>query len=784
VATSTKRIKRGILLALLCGLACFAVAVSLRADTCSYTYTCGASAACAQMMGGYSGTLTESGPDMNWNKCEAVRKSVIPNGSTSCTCTSGDSAAVGTAPQVAVGHNLQQNMVSLGANMMVSNIKNPYVSQFMSSFTNSFLQSVFDNQAEAQRQREIIDQQLAEQQRQQEEQRRIAEQQRIDAMFARLNRELKLEGLPFGLSLKAMNTNAGLELKGMNSPGPDSLTLKLSPATPTSYGLKGLPGIYVGGPAGSDGSKTPGQASAGNPNLVSGPGTGTTGPGIPGLPGIYLDADKPEQSAQLAQAAKNLSGQEQTLAQDTALESAQRNPNWSGPTPDPKVQAFQETVQDYDRTADAAKVAQKKWNDAQSRADADKTVLDIARSKLNTENATPAQQQAFNQMLNAAQSDEDAAEAARKVFDGANATLSINRTNAASALADLAPARGASSNLQIASGSSTRLTPNPTASSATVDLSQARSSTPMSLKLNTENDNPRPTVPVHAASVDQKPAPDPVQDLAGCLSSVAGHPITAGTSLPTPAELREHLQNAQEAIRRLVENHETQEDLREDATEQINDAVNDAKKQAFDLTVDFVMHKAITGVRSQIWESGREVEDLQKLAASEADPEKLTALRSQITEATVRHDNLKLAREVLENGKDRLEERARLRDFREWTSKPEELHQTTGQMEGVKQLVQAALAESKVKAALRYTPYVDSIVTWGSSLIDTTYDLAEEYVSATELDQYNNNSAQYLKAVSAVNRRVKVSVAQLNCYKNGPTTPAKPATQITNLQPK
>jgi len=244
------------------------------------------------------------------------------------------------------------------------------------------------------------------------------------------------------------------------------------------------------------------------------------------------------------------------------------------------------------------------------------------------------------------------------------------------------------------------------------------------------------------------------------------------------------LQNAQEAIRRLVENHETQEDLREDATEQINDAVNDAKKQAFDLTVDFVMHKAITGVRSQIWESGREVEDLQKLAASEADPEKLTALRSQITEATVRHDNLKLAREVLENGKDRLEERARLRDFREWTSKPEELHQTTGQMEGVKQLVQAALAESKVKAALRYTPYVDSIVTWGSSLIDTTYDLAEEYVSATELDQYNNNSAQYLKAVSAVNRRVKVSVAQLNCYKNGPTTPANPATQITNLQPK
>jgi DNA repair exonuclease SbcCD ATPase subunit len=254
--------------------------------------------------------------------------------------------------------------------------------------------------------------------------------------------------------------------------------------------------------------------------------------------------------------------------------------------------------------------------------------------------------------------------------------------------------------------------------------------------------------------------------------------------LPTPEELRQQLQNTEEAIRQLVESRETEEDLREDASEQIKDAVHDAKKQAFDLTVDFVMHKAIAGVRSGIWQSGREVEDLQKLAASEADPAKLTALHSQMQQAATRQENLKLAREVLEKGKEQLAGRARLRDFREWTSKPEELEQTKGQMEGVKQLVEAALDENRVKAALRYTPYVDSIVKWGGSLIDTTYDLAEEYVSAKEIDQYNRNSAQYLEGLDALNRRVKVSVAQLNCYKSGPATPPEQAIQITELQPR
>src|SRR5947209_10427011 len=129
--------------------------------------------------------------------------------------------------KIAEGHNLQQNMVSYGANMMVSNIQNSTTRSFMNGFTNTFLQRMFDNQQAADSQRQILEQQLQERRRQEEEQRRIAEQQRLDAMFARLDSRLKLQGLPFSLALKPMNSGAPLELKGMNSSGPEALQLKL-----------------------------------------------------------------------------------------------------------------------------------------------------------------------------------------------------------------------------------------------------------------------------------------------------------------------------------------------------------------------------------------------------------------------------------------------------------------------------------------------------------------------------------------------------------------------------
>ncbi len=453
---------------------CLAGALTAGADTCSYNYHCGSSG-CAELMGGWSGTRSQSG--ITQAQCEQARMQAIPTGSSPCTCTSGDSGSTANPASdvhIATGHNLQQNMVSLGANAMIMNIKNPYMSTFMSHATNSFLQTMFDNQQQADQQRQIMEQQLAEQRRRDEERRRREQQERLDAMFARLNRELKLEGVPFGLSLKTMTLDTDLELKDMNSADPSALKLKMSSSTPTSYGLKGLPGIYVGGPAGGDGQDSP--AGGGNPNLASGPGTGTTGPGIPGLPGIYLDNVQPSQAPQLAQAAEKLSGPERDLAQDAALQAAQQNPVLTATSQDPAVQGFQQNLQTYNQAAADSKNAQQQASDAQGRVDTDHSVLDMARGKLDTANATPAQQAAYGQMVAAAKTDEDAAVAAQKIFDNANATLSISRGNAATSLAALTPAS--------------------TGSSSVVDLSHARSTTPVNLKTATMNPVPVRSVPV------------------------------------------------------------------------------------------------------------------------------------------------------------------------------------------------------------------------------------------------------------------------------------------------
>ncbi len=256
--------------------------------------------------------------------------------------------------------------------------------------------------------------------------------------------------------------------------------------------------------------------------------------------------------------------------------------------------------------------------------------------------------------------------------------------------------------------------------------------------------------------------------LHACLADAAGHPLPENAALPTPAELRKQVQEAQEAIRKLVESHEKEDALREEADEQVKDAVHDAKKQAFDLTMDYVLHQAQVGTRLGVWKSGGELEDLEKVAAGEKDAARLAQLHARMDQVAARQENFKQALEVLKTTQDRVEEQERLRDFGEWANMdPKELQQASGYMEGVKQLAQAALAEDKVKAALHFTPFIDSGVKWGSSLIDTSYDLLEEYVSARQLDQLNNNSTQYLKALSALNQRVKVSVQQLNCYKGG-----------------
>ena len=109
--------------------------------------------------------------------------------------------------------NFKQDMLTNSVNLMiVSKTTNPMVSSFMQGAATGFISSMFANNAEAQRQQQAMNAEIIRRQQEQQEQRRIAEQQRVDAMFARLNRQLKLEGLPFGLSLRPMNTGQDLTL--------------------------------------------------------------------------------------------------------------------------------------------------------------------------------------------------------------------------------------------------------------------------------------------------------------------------------------------------------------------------------------------------------------------------------------------------------------------------------------------------------------------------------------------------------------------------------------------
>jgi hypothetical protein len=722
-----KRMNRGVLLVLLSYLACGPGAVSLLADTCSYTYHCGGPQ-CASLMGGYSGTRSQSGVTMA--QCEAARKAALPYGSSPCTCTADGANPASGDVKVAVGHNLQQNMVSLGANAMVANIKNPYMSQFMSSFTNSFLQTMFDNQAEAQRQRQIIDQQLTEQRQRQQEQRRIAEEQRIDAMFARLKSELKLEGVPFGLTLKPMNSNTDLELKGFNSSGPEALKLKLQPATSTSYGLKGLPGIYVGGPAASDTAAASGDAPKTNPNLVSGPGTGTTGPGIPGLPGIYLDAAQPQQAVQLAQAANRLSGSDQSLAQDVALHAAEKNPALTGPSDDTKVQNFQQTAQQYDQAAEAARAAQEQWTDSQSRADADKSVIDMARSKLDMKNATPVQQQAFNQMLQAAKSDEDAAEAARKIFDGANASLSASRTNAAAALAVLAL---------------------PPSDSSVVDLSHAKTN-PIVADLKTPDRNGAPLPLTHTAA-----APRPV---------------------PTQAQLRIRLEGLQEALRRLAEDEKKRGVARAEAAKDVNDAVGDAEERGLEMLFNLLTTGwdncaplAQGGVVGKFErDAARIPEQIEEVYRKASEAKDFSTLGS-FNEKKEQLDRTKLWLEDSINQIKRY--KARVSELQATGKTKEILENSNGDwqssLEGLYKTIEMGLEDKPIAEYLeKHADLAGCHVVAlkaTSSAIDSVYDLFKEGDAAVELRDLDENTEKFLTAQKSLDAKLKSTVAQLNCYK-------------------
>ena len=651
--------------------------------------------------------------------------------------------------------NFQQDMLTNSVNLLiVSNTKNPFVSSFMQGAASGFISSMFQNNAEADRQRAIMQQQIIERQREAERRRRIAEQQRLDAMFARLSAALKLEGVPLTLSLKNMDSSSpdSLQLKSMNSVGPDGLKLKMNEASPTAYGLKGLPGIYLGGPGGSDSRSSGAVASASqnstgsNPNLANGPGTGTTGPGIPGLPGIYLDTAQPAQAPQLAQAAQTMTGPERTVAEDTAIHAAEKDSELTGSPQDPKVQSFQQADQDYKQALEANTAAAQQLEETQRHVESDKGVVEVARSQLASITPSVEQQQKFAQMLSAAKTDEEASMLARQNFDSTQITLSASRDRAASALSQTVPSN---SKVSAQPNISSPATGSPSASSNAVQLTHASQPvTAQLLRPGVEKGGPIETLPTPKPVSMTKP-----MNVDACLAATT-HSATPPASRPSVEQLREELGIAKESLARLLETHMRENEDREDWAKDMRKSGVSLGHQAFDITVKAVLgHYAADAKMESDWaflysnkktyERAKDAEERFKSAAEAAD--KIATLRDTDQVYREYNDPKRLPGDI-----------GPALDAAKITVK------TLLSREDVQNTLER-WAQYGVKAG-EAVPFVDRTVTIGGGLIDAGYDLTVEYLGFQQIQQADQNSELFYRGAAPLQKKIQTTVDQLKCF--------------------
>jgi hypothetical protein len=434
-------------------------------------------AVCGQHLGG-GGILTASTEDACNTLVAEERNLNYPFGK--CHAVEGTSD-----DQVGTG-TLQGDVLALGANSwLTSHIDNPYALQFAQEFTKSFLRELFSSTTpEARRQREQAERLVQQRQAEAAARARALEQQRLDAMFARLNSQLKLDGHSTRLTAKSDGAVQNLTPKLSAATGDSGLKLKLGdepaagiPGLPGIYvggpvqsaqdsasgglklklgdepggaGIAGLPGIYVGGPVqspkdpvGDGNASKDGYGIPGLPGIyVGGPSTAGATPavGIDGLPGLYLDNAEPADAARLAATAQTLTGAERATAQDVALQAAQRNPDLTRPTDDPLVKDYQQQVQAYSEGARQRDAALQAASEAEGHVLADQAAIDYATGQVGSAADDSPIHTTLQQMVTAALSDEAVAATARSAFDQTEINLSIVRGRAADALARLAPA--------------------------------------------------------------------------------------------------------------------------------------------------------------------------------------------------------------------------------------------------------------------------------------------------------------------------------------------------------
>lgn len=639
----------------------------------------------------------------------------------SSSSSSGASGAV-----VSNTGNFAQDTVTNSVNLaIVMNTKNPMVSSFMQGAATSFISSMFANNAEAQRQQQAMAAAILQRQQEQERQARIAQQQKFDAMYARLSQALKLEGVPFGLSLKPMSTGQDLQLKNLSSSGPGDLKLKMGNSG--GYGIQGLPGIYVGGPAGGSSGGPAGEGS-------------TNGGGMPGLPGIYLSGVQPSQAPALAQTAQTLNGPERTVAEDTALQTAQQNPALTAPSQDPRVANFQQANQDYQEALQENTKATVDYQTAQAHVAADQSALDVAQKQLQSVAPSAEQQQAFNQMLAAAKSDEAASAVARQGFDSTEIHLSASRDRAVVALAATSPT---SSTAPVAG-----LRPEAVAMNL---KAPDRTGTPVSL-------------PMPKASLTKPSLP---------VASVPAGP------LHIEAQLHARLEGLQEALRRLSEDEKKRGEAREAAAKDVDEAVEDAEERGvgmlFDLLAtgwDNCAPLAQGGVVGKFERDAARIEGQIQDVYKEASAAKAGSDLGPFNEKAEALDRTKLwlersihqieaSKHVLDTANAAGETNGILKESKgDWQSSLEGLGKTIGMALDDKRITDY-LGSDKIGMVTCHVAAIKAT----SSAIDSALDIFKEGNAAEDLRRMDDNTMKFLGAQKELDRKLKATTAQLNCYK-------------------
>jgi len=695
--------------------------------------------------------------------------------------------------------NFKQDLLTNSVNLMiVSKTTNPMVSSFMQGAATGFISSMFANNAEAQRQQQAMNEAIIRRQQEQQaeaERQRILQQQRIDAMFARLNQTLKLEGLPFALSLKPMNTGQDLALKGMNSASPDDLKLKMG--NHEGYGIQGLPGIYVGGPAESQnsadnqnaGTESKAYGIQGLPGTyVGGPAGGQSGDAaantaaMPGLPGIYLNGVEPGQAPNLAQAAQTLSGPERTLAQDAALQAAQQNPALTTPSEDPRVGNFQQANQDYQQAIEANASASRDYQTAQAHVEADKSAIDVAQGQLRAITPSVEQQQAFNQMLAAAKTDEDAAMIARQGFDSTQINLSASRDHAAAALAQMG-------SQQVSNSASPQ--PVSSQSSSVVDLTHAAQPATVPLLRTAANaGSPLPVpAPVAIALPVSHPLPDepkaiaPPIDINACLAHATHSPVPP-ESRPTVEQLHAQLDIAKETLAKLLETHLRENEDREEWAKNMKKGGLDIGYQAFDLTAKMVLGRYLAQSTEEFVQASQNMRRLQGALATETTLANQAAIEADIAVSIQQRAQAGKAMQLLKQVKEGVDQGGTVRDFRGWLTdngepiqkgNPIELSKNgdpVPALDGIKQIVKITLSQKSVQDTLqnlasvdsKVDPFVDRVLTAGNALIDTGYDLTVEYFGFYQLKKADENSELFYRAAKPLQQKIQATAGQLKCY--------------------